>query len=182
MVKPKRHGREEWLASALEILAREGEAELRIDRLCRHLGVTKGSFYWHFRNRADFVRSLAEFWNETFTREIGVGASAFDDPAERLRYIIQSVLHGDITRYDVPIRAWATHDASVAAVVRKSDRFRFRTVRSALQEMGFSGRELEFRARLFVAFAGFESSLGLETSRKQRHSEAELFLKLVTAT
>ncbi len=59
--------REEWLAKALEVLARKGVAGMRIDALSKALGVTKGSFYWHFKNRDELscgaaIRTQAVTW------------------------------------------------------------------------------------------------------------------------
>ncbi len=54
----KNLSRKEWLEKALSIVSREGAAKLRINNLVAEVGVTKGSFYWHFKDREDFVRSL----------------------------------------------------------------------------------------------------------------------------
>ena len=58
--KKMRLSRESWLQQALEILA-EDPQHLRVDEVARRLGVSKGSFYWHFKNRSDFV--LARYCN-----------------------------------------------------------------------------------------------------------------------
>ena len=55
---PARLSREEWLARALEVLGKNGAGQLAVESLARQLGVTKGSFYWHFRDRADVFRQL----------------------------------------------------------------------------------------------------------------------------
>jgi AcrR family transcriptional regulator len=50
-----------WLEKALEILANEGEKKLSIVHLAKLMGVTKGSFYWHFKNRKDFTETLIHY-------------------------------------------------------------------------------------------------------------------------
>ena len=55
------------LTRALEVLGKQGAGELTVESLARQLGVTKGSFYWHFKDRADFFRQLIEYWDEHFT-------------------------------------------------------------------------------------------------------------------
>ena len=77
-----RFDRERWLEAALEVLAREGQAKLEVVHLAAQLGVTKGSFYHHFKNRDDFVRSLTAYWSDVFTEWVkgevassGLGAS-----------------------------------------------------------------------------------------------------------
>ena len=54
--------RKKWLEFSLELLIKEGNTKLRIDNLVRSMGVTKGSFYWHFKNRDDFILSLVKHW------------------------------------------------------------------------------------------------------------------------
>ena len=71
---PRFH-REAWPAAALNVLAEDGLAKLRIDKLAADLGATKGSFYHHFKSRDDFVQELLDFWSRTCSdrviREIG---------------------------------------------------------------------------------------------------------------
>ena len=65
--KKTRLSREAWLAEALEALA-EDPAHLRVDQLAQRLGVSKGSFYWHFENREAFVCALAQYWRDADTQ------------------------------------------------------------------------------------------------------------------
>jgi len=41
---------------------RKGIKALKIDRLCKRLGVTKGSFYWHFTDMAGYRAALVDYW------------------------------------------------------------------------------------------------------------------------
>src|SRR3954466_1718228 len=50
----------DWVAAALDLLAEEGPGGVKIDRLCVRLGVTKGSFYWHFTDLASFLAAVAD--------------------------------------------------------------------------------------------------------------------------
>ena len=52
--------RNAWLEQALHVLREEGIQGVRIERLARDLGVTKGSFYWHFDNLDDLRQSILE--------------------------------------------------------------------------------------------------------------------------
>ena len=54
--------REEWLSRAFELLAREGPSKLHVETLVKRLGVTRGSFYWHFDSRRLFIRALVDYW------------------------------------------------------------------------------------------------------------------------
>lgn len=176
-----RFSREEFLARALEVLSEEGEGKLRIDRLVSVLGVTKGSFYWHFKDRADFVHSLARYWAKTST-DIVVSflATAPEDPAGRLRAIIGLVIRRDLTRWDLAMRSWATHETEVAAIVREVDQTRLKTVRGLFQRIGFEGRELDTRTRLFVTYLIFESALLERESRRRRIERVDRLLEIFT--
>ncbi len=53
-----------WLEAAADAIAEGGFGEARILTLAKKLGVTRGSFYWHFRGHDDFIRSLLERWRD----------------------------------------------------------------------------------------------------------------------
>ena len=55
----ERFTRDSWLALALDVLAEEGRAKIKIEYLAKRLGVTKGSFYSHFSDRRDFIASVS---------------------------------------------------------------------------------------------------------------------------
>ena len=50
-------------AARLALLHR-GADGVRVEVLAHELGVTKGSFYWHFRDRADLLEALLVEWEE----------------------------------------------------------------------------------------------------------------------
>lgn len=66
-------GREDWLLAGLQALAREGEAGLRVEAVARGLGVTKGSFYWHFRDRAGWRQALLDWWEHRAFADLAKG-------------------------------------------------------------------------------------------------------------
>ena len=139
-LQEQRLSREEWLSQALEILAREGNAKLRVDAICKALGVTKGSFYWHFRDRRDFLRSLIEYWSTAFTT-VGIDAiqGLQGDARERLFGLMKLLHDAGYPRHDVSVRALAAQEPELAEIVRNVDRQRLAYVRSLFAEMGFSG-------------------------------------------
>lgn len=152
--------REEWLARALELLARRGNAKLRVDAICNALGVTKGSFYWHFRDREDFQHNLVEYWRTNFTsRPIEALRTLKSDARDRLWSLMTALHEQGYPRYDVSVRAWAAQDPHLAELVRKVDDERLDFVRSLFAEMGFSGADLEMRTRLFVVYHSMEPGL-----------------------
>lgn len=183
--KNERGGRlnkDEWLAQALDILALEGRAKLRIDAICSALGVTKGSFYWHFKNRDDFVRSVVEFWSARFTEPIIAQVAQMDGTARgRLEALMHTVSEGGFARYDVSIRAWAAQDPDlVAEIVKTVDRRRLAFARSLFTEMGFKAQESEMRARACIAYLIYEAAVLIKSPARERSKLIEQFLQVIT--
>ena len=143
----------QWLRAGLEALRKGGVAALRVERLAADLGMTKGSFYWHFRDRGALLDALLEFWSREMTdaeferiRTLRAGLAA------RLLALAQDVLEKGMGRYDPAIRGWARTDRKVAAAVAQVDRRRMRALGGFFEEGGFSAAEARTRARLFYTF------------------------------
>lgn len=149
---PRFH-REAWLAAALDVLAEEGQAKLRIDKLAGDLGVTKGSFYHHFDGRDDFVGKLLDYWSRTYSDRVIKEISALTvSPRERVLEMMRLIERERLDRYDIAFHSWAAQEPSVAEVVSKVDAERHAFCRSLFAEMGFEGPELEFRTHAFLAY------------------------------
>lgn len=67
MAEKTRLPREQWLEASLEILAHEGDVSMRVRTISQALGVSTGSFYRHFRDRDEFLRSLIHHWTRAYT-------------------------------------------------------------------------------------------------------------------
>lgn len=156
----QRFNREDWLALALDTLSKRGNSRLTIDRLVADLGVTKGSFYWHFENRADFIQKLLEYWAIKFTHDFIDQINALEGGAnERLYGLMELLTTSDASQYDVAVRAWAAQEPAVAIVVRRVDMTRLGYIKSLFRELGFEGDELTIRSRAFLYWTSFELAL-----------------------
>jgi AcrR family transcriptional regulator len=157
-----RFHKEAWLRAAIEVLAREGQAKLRVDALAHELGLTKGSFYHHFENRDDFVHCLLDYWSRTYTDQIIEEVSAAKGtPEARLLQVMQGIERRGLDRYDIAFRSWAAQEPSVAKSVRKVDLARYRFIRSLFAEMGFEGDDLEDRVRVWLVFESAKRTIYL---------------------
>lgn len=143
----------QWLTAGLDALRKGGIGEVRVERLAADLGITKGSFYWHFRNRAELLEALLEFWAREMTEAEfeRVRAVRGGLPA-RLVMLAEDVLQRGMGRYDPAIRAWARSDRKVAATVAQVDRRRVQALGALFEEAGFPAAQAGVRARLFYAF------------------------------
>ena len=145
--------REGWLSRALEVLGKQGAGALTVESLARQLGVTKGSFYWHFKDRADFFRQLIEYWDKQFTQTVIAKISTQDSPPEeRLLELMRLVHSKRLDRFEMPVRAWAQQNPALAPLVRSVDKHRIDFVCSLFMEMGFAKDEAEMRTRVFLTY------------------------------
>ena len=150
--------RPQWLQAGLEALRKGGVGAVRVERLAGDVGVTKGSFYHHFRDRGALLEALLEFWSREMTDaeferiETLRGGEAEMTLRARLLALAEDVLEKGMGRYDPAIRAWARHDRKVAAAVAQVDRRRVRALTALFEEAGFAATEARARARLFYTF------------------------------
>ncbi len=165
--KKSRLSREEWLAEALHVLA-EDPTHLRVDQLAQRLGVSKGSFYWHFENREAFVHALAEYWKDADTMSVVRAIGAVDGgPKEQFREMIRTIVQERMARYDFAVRAWARIEPSIAPIIREVDEIRMNNVRSLFAGMGFEEPELSVRTRMFMVAHSFDDALTVSLSEEE---------------
>lgn len=82
--------KEKWAGAALRALTEGGVEAVRVEPIARQLGVTKGSFYWHFEAREDLVQAALELWEERGTALVLEQASAIDDPLARVQSLFET--------------------------------------------------------------------------------------------
>lgn len=115
-----RNDRMRWVATGLRMLDENGVHGISVERLARRLNVTRGSFYHHFANRAEFVRTLLAEWETDYTARVLSTVANCHDARERLARYLEVTAHMSSER-EVAIRAWAKREAIVADVVRRVD-------------------------------------------------------------
>ena len=118
-----RKSKNDWLKIGLDILGRDGLNAVTIDRMALELGITKGSFYHHFENAADFAEQLLAYWADQYLVTSG---DLPDDPPGRLALLdrLMEESFSPITEPEIAIRMWAAQDARARPYVERIDRFR----------------------------------------------------------
>jgi len=107
----------------LEALVKSGPEALKAARLARMLGVTTGSFYWHFAGVAEFRSGLLEYWREGVVVGLIRGAQASaQEPAQVLVELRKRILGCGAHRYDAAMRNWARTDALARDTVSRETR------------------------------------------------------------
>jgi AcrR family transcriptional regulator len=143
---------EDWIQAGFAILTDSGPNALRVDALCDRLGVTKGSFYWHFADLPAYRTALVEAWGELQDADRQRFENMRDvEPRQRLRYMMEAVVTPQHYALERAMRVWAMADETVSDSVRKSDRRVLRAVLQAFVDCGFESEEAGMRAMAFFA-------------------------------
>lgn len=132
---PEGLSRSAYYEAGLELLSERGHAGLTIAALCERLGVTKGSFYHHFDDMAEYVQLLLAHWeNEHATRLIALSESVTNagERFDLLEGIAVGLPHGA----EAAIRAWSWNSDVVAAAQRRVDEARLRHLTEAGLDAG----------------------------------------------
>jgi AcrR family transcriptional regulator len=150
----KRLSPQDWIDFALTTLAREGFQALKADILARKLGVSRGSFYWHFAELGDFHARVIEHWRQTATGAIIAGLEQYDSPERRLDVLLRSAF-GTRGLLEVRIRAWADEYREAAKAVHDIDGERSKYIRRLLEQAGVAPPLAATRAQLlYWAYLG----------------------------
>jgi AcrR family transcriptional regulator len=110
---------EAFYNAGFRLLAEGGAEELTVDGLCAVLGVTKGSFYHHFANTAEYVAGLLASWEGTVDRLVELD-DGVTDPARRLEAVWPVAINRP-HEAEAALRSWANSNPTVAVVVRRVD-------------------------------------------------------------
>lgn len=148
--------RDAWIAGAIEVLAEEGIAGLRVEVLAKRLKVTKGSFYWHFADRRDLLMAVLIHWKDGRIRDIIKQTRA--QPGRELEqiYHVIDVYSASRSRrgmmIELAVRDWARRDAEAGAIVAEVDDVRLRCARDLFLACGVPMEEASSRCMLLYAY------------------------------
>ncbi|MGW7054233.1 TetR/AcrR family transcriptional regulator [Streptomyces sp. NPDC054887] len=143
-----------WVEAGLEALADGGPDAVRVETLATRLGVTKGGFYGYFDGRPALLTEMLDEWERRCTREIlaQVGAEG-GDAADRIRRVGRLTFSEEFHRIDLAVRAWARHDPSVAARLRRIDNERMDFLRQMFGTFLTDPDDIEARSVLAFGLA-----------------------------
>jgi len=161
-----RLSREDWVRRALEVLRERGVDGIKIVVIAERMGVTSGSFYWHFKNLQDLLDCLLDYWERELTDAvIEVAKDLPGPPEDRILNLMLQVIEQDAAVYDPAISVWAKSDPAAKAVFERTLRKRFDFARWMFQQCGFSDRQAGIRGRLMVAYLMGETAADLKSDR-----------------
>src|SRR5690606_36795768 len=157
--KPERVGRlsaDDWAQAALDVIAEQGVAAVAVEPLARRLGVTKGSFYWHFPSRDALLQAALERW-ESVEQEAVFGAlERVPDPRERLNALFQMVAREFKSHVIYSALLKALDHPAVQPVIDRISKRRMEYLTASFRQTGLSRDDALHRARLtYSAYVGF---------------------------
>jgi AcrR family transcriptional regulator len=162
-------GPADWVSAGLRCLAERGIEAVRVEPLAKTLGVTKGSFYWHFADRAALLAAILKQWESTGTATIIEQVEAQGGSADaRLLDLFYRTRDAD-GRLEMAIRAWASVDAKAAKALVRVDQRRLNYLEALLHESGLPAFAARARSRLiYYALIGGFTIEGESASRTRR--------------
>ena len=141
--------RDDWISGAWDMLGENGLDGVRVEPLARRLGVTKGSFYWHFKDRQQLVEALLDRWFLIWDGQMSPHMEQAADPADRVWALFESVV-GRVTRgQTVSLRMLSHSDADVARRIEERDAQRLAFLMEQLVAIGFSSDEARVRGQVY---------------------------------
>ena len=182
MVSKEKLSAESWIRAAFRALAADGVQGIKAERIARSLAVSKGSFYWHFKNIHDLSRAMIAHWQEAATTGVitAVEAEGGDGPT-RLRRLT-TIMTADLDQpYGGPgvepaIREWARATPFVGKAVAQTDGTRLDYVTGLFREAGH--KDSAQAARILYA-----TSMGLnllaQAGRDSRAADLSVILDVL---
>ena len=140
----------EWLRAGLEALSLKGPEGLKIKSLADALGVTTGSFYWHFKNAAEFHGKLLDYWIDWDTKQTIREAREDEHPMQRIKEIVQ---RKELNRYDDAIQSWSLVNEDAARALVRVEKLRHRRMTDLLVGTGLDEHTASVRAQMIVWMA-----------------------------
>lgn len=177
---------DDWIRAAARQMATGGVDSVRVERLAKELKVSKGSFYWHFSDRATLLAEVLKVWEEESTLAVIADVERQDEDPKLKLWALFEEAFGAPAEHDAleaAIRTWASRDDLVQRVVRRVDRRRLRFVTDLLSASGLPQAEALRRAELlYCALIGESVRRSYGQAKLSRKSLRSLHSMLLMGT
>ncbi len=144
-----------WASAALDAIARTGLQGVAVEPLARQLGVTKGSFYWHFANREALLERTLQLWEKQETDEVLNHAEQAANPHERVQRLIAEVNASKRASRIYQALSSAAGDPMIAACVRRVSERRLKFLQDSYAALGLTAHDArEWALLTYSVFLG----------------------------
>lgn len=176
-------GREVWLDTARQALIEEGTAGIEVNKLAKRLGSSRGGFYWFFRDRAQLLDELVQYWADSSTVLFERVLNGHQGNGIE-QYLAMTNLWVDENEYnpkwDGAIRDWARTSKAVRKVVEVVDQERIAVLEQIFRNIGYEGTEANVRARVMYYHQVGYYALGVRESQRERRALVPFYKKALT--
>ena len=126
----------DWCSAALNVIAESGVDAVAVEPMARRLGVTKGSFYWHFSSRDALLKAALKMWELLVTDQVAARVESETDPRMRIRKLFREVDGSEhASRLHLALAA-NTHDPEIRQVVQRVSRRQIQLLNECYQALG----------------------------------------------
>jgi AcrR family transcriptional regulator len=172
--------RQDWVDKGIAVLATSGVEKVRVEPLAKLMGVTKGSFYWHFKNREELLEAILQDWIASQTSSIIERVDKIDDDATtKLLHLFELAIEDD-GQVENALRAWSANDAKIAEALAQVDQRRLDYTRDLFLAVGFEPIEAMVRARMIYYSLVGEATIGIRRDQCERLAEVRLQHTILT--
>ncbi len=174
---------QDWLAAAEKKLVSGGIDSVKIGTLAKDLGVTRGSFYWHFKDRDHLLSVMLDSWHSMSLRTfddllLGEGSSGME---EFLRLVHLWIDEEDFdAAFEAAIRDWARVSEDVAEVVKDVDEGRIKAIKRIFLDFGYDDDEAFIRARITYFHQVGYYTIGYNETVDQRMMLLPIYVYVLT--
>ncbi len=181
--RPAAVTREQWLYAGLEQFAAGGEGAVRIERIARDLGVTKGSYYGYFKSRDEFLRQMLEYSLQIGTEDFITRSRAASEPNDQMRLLLTDILKDRAGRdFEFYLRDYGQRNALAKRIAKQADERRTGYIREILERSGLPPAEAAARAEIgYCYYLGwYERNKHTALSRRELRRQLELFGRITS--
>lgn len=147
---------QDWVQAALDTIAQHGVAAVAVEALARDLGVTKGSFYWHFANRDALISAAVKRWEDNDIKTFERSIAMLSDPSAKLRLLFRRTIKEIQSHRIFSALFRCTDHPVVARVMQRVSERRVAFLTRSYEELGMPGSGAGHRARLtYLSYVGF---------------------------
>ena len=149
---------EDWLNLGLRTLAKSGFTALKAEPLAKAMGVSRGSFYWHFADIGVYHAAILKHWREVAAEQVIADLEMVSKDRDAVALLLRRAF-SSTPALENAVRTWATVDPAARAAVQAIDRRRLGYIETLLRQAGLSADVTRARAQiLYWAFVGFAQS------------------------
>ncbi len=141
-------GRQDWLNIGIQALIEKGIEAVRVEPLAKLLNVTRGSFYWHFKNRDDLLEEILNEWEARNTKNIIEQIEGLNSSPNAKLLTLLEIAAKDDNLLEKAIRVWSVNDARAVGAITRIDQQRLDYLQNLFVQLGFSQIDSKVRAQI----------------------------------